>query len=300
SQIDVKSQPVSNNLSSSQDQESVVSSSQNSVKSKSSSSKSYFKNGTVLSTSQVSPPPLEAPAKSSGSDLKASILSLYSAIPVSPSNPPENDSVTHPSLHENKSTFKYEQESSNSVSTISEGFQNLDVSENQEKLHISESSRKFSNPVLSYLINTQKIPPVFTSLDTSTTKNLESDASHKSTSELTKEIVSSNGLFDLENVYIKENTTELSRVFADSSSDLSIQQWDNESLTCNNFHSSSSFFANSDLLSFYVSPWSTDKPKETDYDFNDYQSNILHKQDFHDKGSTFYDNSIISTTDVWK
>ncbi|KAG5438505.1 hypothetical protein PCANB_002609 [Pneumocystis canis] len=305
SQINVKNQQISNNSSCSQEQKNKVlchsrnsSFSQGSVKSKSSSFKSNFKNCTSISKSHLSS---EVPIKSSETDLKASILSLYSTIPTFQLNHSTNDSVTNSSsLHEDISVSKYEQEPSNSVNTISDDLQNLNFSENQEKLHSSESSRKFSNPVVSYLLNTQKIPPVFTSFDASKTKNQESDENHKHTTEFTKDAFSSNGVFDLENVYIKDSTTELPRIFADSTSDLSIQQWDNESLAFNSFQSSSPFFASSDLLSFYVSPWSTDKPKETDHDFNDYKTNILHKQDFHDKSSPFYDNSIISTTDVWK
>ncbi|KTW27557.1 uncharacterized protein T551_03056 [Pneumocystis jirovecii RU7] len=259
-------------------------------------SESNLKNCINISKLDLSIPGTQA--KTSEVDLKASILSLYSTAPSLQSNSSTNHSTVEPSLHETWKTSKHELKLSNSLKDISEDLKGLEFSEKKEVLNTSESY-SFSNPSVSYLLNTQKLSPVFTSFNTSASKNKTSEVIHNHVSESSGSISSSNCALKSENIS-KENITEPSKILQDSVPDFSIKQWENDSLAFSDFQSPSLILNTSDTLSLHTSPWSTDKPKETNNNFNDYQITALHNQDINDKNSLFYDSSIISTTDVWK
>ncbi|KAG5519459.1 hypothetical protein PMAC_002086 [Pneumocystis sp. 'macacae'] len=239
----------------------------------------------------------ETQIKSSNVDLKASILSLYSATPTLHSNNITNHSKVETSLNDTWKTSKHESKFSSSLNDISEDLRDLKFSGKNEIPDTSQSY-DFSNPSVSYLLNTQKLSPVFTSFNISSSKNKTSEEIHSHLSKPIENVLSSNCILKSESTY--KNITESSKNFQDSVPDFSVKQWENDSLAFSDFQSPPFLLNTSDTLSLHTSPWSIDKPKETNCNINDYQTATLHNQDINDNNCIFYDNSIISTTDVWK
>ncbi|EMR08233.1 hypothetical protein PNEG_03401 [Pneumocystis murina B123] len=269
---------------------------QNSIKSKEPLFKSNLKNYTNILESHE-PHSSKIHDKSSRAVLKTSILSLYSTTSTSQPNILSKSSVKDACLHEDQQTSKHESKLSDSFKDISKSVQELNISEEQKISHTSESSHQFSNPAVSYLLNTQKFSPVSASHDITATKDNASKINRKQS--YSKGISSNNKIFDTESLCLKSFTTDVSKIVPNPDKDPFSKQWDNDSLTFNAFQPSN-FFADSDTLSFHTSPWSTDEPKEIQRNSTNSQKDTLHKDGIHDKSILFYDDSIISTTDVWK
>lgn len=301
-QIYTKDYQISNNLFSFSDKKEASlhdqnpSSQQNSIKSKEPLFKSNLKNYTnILESHEPHPPKIHE--KSSRASLKTSILSLYSTTSTSQPNILPKSSVKDTCLHEDHQTSKHESKLSDNFKDTFKSIQELNISQEEKISHTSESSHQFLNPAVSYLLNSQKSSPVSTSHGIIAMKDNASKMNRKQS--YSKEILSNDNIFDSENLYLKSCTTDVSKILPNPDKDPSSKQWDNDSLTFNAFQSSN-FFVDSDTLSFHTSPWSTDEPKEIQQNSINCQKDALDKDGLHDKGMLFYDDSIISTTDVWK
>lgn len=270
----------------------------NSTESKESLFGSNLKNCTTISESCLSVP--KNRTKSSQSDLKTSILSLYSMTPTFKQNNMASNSLINTPLHETPKTSKHESKSSNTSNDISEDLKKHDTSEKKKTSHTPHSSYDFSNPTISYLLNTQKLSSTSTSFDIIATKESSPRINPKPIKDPIKGMSSSNIDSNLENLCIKGDTAKLPKNHINSTSDSSFKQSNNEGLSFYDFQSSSSFPTDSDTLSFQTFLWSTDKPAETKFDFNNYKTPVLQNDNTNDKNNSFYDDFIISTTDVWK
>ncbi|KTW25739.1 hypothetical protein T552_03352 [Pneumocystis carinii B80] len=237
--------------------------------------------------------------KSSRANLKTSILSLYSTTSTSQPNILSKSLVKDTCLPEDQQTSKHESLLLDNSKDISKSLQDLGISDEQKIFHTSssESSHQFSNPAVSYLLNTQKFPSVSASHDITAMKDKTSRTSRNPS--YSKGISSNDKVFDSESPFIKSFATDAPKIFPTPDKDSSSKQWDSDSLTFSSFQPSN-FFTDSDTLSFHTSPWSIDEPKEIQRNPISYQKDVLHKDDVHDKNVLFYDDSIISTTDVWK